>query len=160
VSDAGDLASWSPYACSLATARGRGVRSVNAWEFAGQPMPDATGTAAWVCTRAETWRGDGAQVLAQFHTPAGTYGAVAAKAQDVPACGPRDPHVVAGVLWKSKLGNWFLLAAGSKGTASVRATGGVTGAANGNLLAVRTKQGARAVLKGTLSDGHRVEGLH
>ncbi|MFF7329083.1 hypothetical protein [Streptomyces sp. NPDC008150] len=159
VSGSGDLASWSPYACSLASERGQGVRSVNAWEFAEQPLPDATGTASWVCTRAETWRGDGATALAQFHTPAGTYGALAAKGQDVPACGARDAQVLAGVLWKSKLGNWFLLAAGSRGTESLRATGGVTGSRQGRLLAVRTTKGAQAVLQGTLSDGRKVEGL-
>jgi hypothetical protein len=139
--------------------RSLGVRSVNAWQYAAQPLPDASGAAAWVCTRAETWRGGGERVLAQFRTPGGTYGAVAAKAQDVAACGARDPHVLAGVLWKSAAGNWFLLAAGSKGTETVTATGGVTGSARGGLLAVKTKQGVQAELKGTLGDGSTISGL-
>jgi len=153
------LRTWSPFACSLATVRSRGVRSVNAWQYARQALPDASGTAAWVCTRADTWRGGGTRVLAQFHTPGGAYGAVAAKAENSPACGARDPHVLAGVLWKSGTGAWYLLAAGSRDTASIRATGGVSGAAQGRLLAVRTKQGARAGLKGTLADGRTVTGL-
>ncbi|MFI6929234.1 hypothetical protein [Streptomyces sp. NPDC050287] len=163
---------WAPFACSLSAMRAAGVRSVNAWEFATQPLPDAGettwgsprpqsagGSAAWVCTRAETWRGDGTRVMAQFHTPGGTYGAVAARAQDVPACGPRDPHVLAGVLWKSGTGSWYLLAAGSRGTSSISATGGVRGTANGNLLTVKTRQGAQAGLEGTLESGRSISGL-
>ncbi|MFJ5305797.1 hypothetical protein [Streptomyces sp. NPDC088350] len=159
VSGAETQHAWAPFACSLGAMRSLGVRSVNAWQYAEQPLPDASGAAAWVCTRAETWRGGGERVLAQFHTPGGTYGAVVAKAQDVAACGARDPQVLAGVLWKSAAGNWFLLAAGSEGTQSIRATGGVTGSARGGLLAVKTKQGVQAELKGTLDDGTKIAGL-
>ncbi|MGW3108542.1 hypothetical protein [Streptomyces sp. NPDC001100] len=159
VSGAETQRAWAPFACSLGAMRSLGVRSVNAWQYAQQPLPDASGTAAWVCTRAETWRGGGERVLAQFHTPGGTYGAVAAKAQDVAACGARDPQVLAGVLWKSAAGTWYLLAAGGKDTKSIRATGGVTGSAQGGLLAVRTKQGVQAELNGTLDDGTTVTGL-
>ncbi|WP_437106460.1 hypothetical protein [Streptomyces sp. enrichment culture] len=153
------LRTWAPFACSLRAVRSAGVRSVNAWAFAEQPLPDAGGSAAWVCTRAETWRGGGARVLAQFHTPGGRFGAVTARAEDVPACGAREPRVLAGVLWKSGAGTWYLLAAGSRDTVSVRATGGVEGSARGRLLTVRAEQGARADLKGTLEDGRTVSGL-
>ncbi|MFE9607656.1 hypothetical protein [Streptomyces sp. NPDC006012] len=152
-SGAETLATWAPFACSLAAQRSTGVRSVNAWAYADQALPEATGTAEWVCTRAETWRGDGTSVLAQFHTPGGRYGAVAAKAKDVAACGPRDPHVLAGVLWKSEAGSWYLLAAGSRDTKSIHATGGITASVHGRLLAARAKKGARAELAGTLDDG-------
>ncbi|MFB7597537.1 hypothetical protein [Streptomyces sp. NPDC056160] len=157
---AAGLRAWAPFACSLGAVRGQGVRSVNAWRFAEQPLPGASGTAAWACTRAETWRGGDPRVLAQVRVPGGTYGAVAAKGEDVPACGARDPHVLAGVLWKSRAGTWYLLAAGGKGTASITATGGVTASAQGNLLAVRAKQGARAELKGTLANGGSLTALH
>ncbi len=153
------LRTWQPYACSLGTVRSAGVRTVNTWAFNEQSLPDASGSAAWVCTRAETWRGGGARVLAQFHTPGGRYGAVAAKAENVPACGARDPHVLAGVLWKSEAGDWYLLAAGSRETASIRATGGVSGAARSSLLTVRAEHGARAELKGTLRDGRSLGAL-
>ncbi|KAF3465061.1 hypothetical protein [Streptomyces sp. Tu 3180] len=169
---AGALRTWAPFACSLGAMRSAGVRSVNAWAFAEQPLPGASasgwgssrrkgggGSAVWVCTRAETWRGGGARVLAQFHTPGGRSGVVTAKAEDVPACGAREPRVLAGVLWKSGAGAWYLLAAGSRDTASVRATGGVEGSARGHLLTVRAEQGARADLKGTLEDGRTIGGL-
>ncbi|MGV9555318.1 hypothetical protein [Streptomyces sp. NPDC003522] len=153
------LRTWAPFACSLGEMRAQGVRSVNAWAYARQPLPDAGGRAGWVCTRADTWRGAGSRVLAQFHTPGGLFGAVTARAGDVPACGPRDPHVLAGVLWKSEPGTWYLLAAGDEDTGSVRATGGVRGSGEGNLLAVPAEKGARARLEGTLKDGRAVDGL-
>ncbi|MGW0762654.1 hypothetical protein ACWD1Y_40345 [Streptomyces sp. NPDC002814] len=159
-SGAQPLRTWAPMACSLQAVRSQGVRSVNAWEYARQSLPEANGSAAWVCTRAETWRGGGARVLAQFHTPGGRYGAVAAKAENSPACGPRDPHVLAGVLWRSKAGAWYLLAAGSRDTASITVSGGVSGSAKGYLLAAQAKQGAQARLKGTLRDGRTIDGLH
>ncbi|MFE2045734.1 hypothetical protein ACFXAZ_33425 [Streptomyces sp. NPDC059477] len=154
------LRTWSPYACSMAAVQGQGVRTVNAWSFAEQQLPESGGTASWVCTRAETWRGGGERVLAQFHTPGGAYGAVAAKGENVPACGARDPQVLAGVLWKSGAGSWYLLAAGGRDTASIATTGGVEASAEGNLLSVRTEQGAQAGLEGTLEDGRTIEALH
>ncbi|GAB7063383.1 hypothetical protein JCM12681A_50930 [Streptomyces mexicanus] len=156
---AAGLRDWAPYACSLGAMRGQGVRSVNAWPYAEQPLPDGSGTATWVCTRAETWRGDDPRVLAQFLTPGGTTGAVAAKGEDVPACGARAPHVLAGVLWKSQQGSWYLLAAGDEDTASLTTTGGVEATAQGRLLTVRTRQGATADLKGTLRDGSPLRAL-
>ncbi|MGW3283227.1 hypothetical protein ACWDR3_01115 [Streptomyces sp. NPDC001002] len=153
------LRTWAPYACSLGAVRSAGVRSVNAWAYADQSLPDASGTAEWVCTRAETWRGGGTRVLAQFHTPGGVYGAVAAKAENVAACGPKDPNVLAGVLWKSEAGGWYLLASGSRGTSSISATGGISATAQGGQLAARAQQGAQAELKGTLADGRTISGL-
>ncbi|MEU5362722.1 hypothetical protein ABZ354_04345 [Streptomyces sp. NPDC005925] len=153
------LRAWAPYACSLDAVRSAGVRSVNTWEYADQRLPDASGRASWVCTRAETWRGGGERVLAQFHAPGGTLGTVAAQAENVTACGAKDPHVLAGVLWKSPADRWYLLAAGSRDTESIRTTGAVSGSGRGNVLAVRAEQGARAALKGTLRDGRTVGGL-
>ncbi|KUN05405.1 hypothetical protein AQI95_15835 [Streptomyces yokosukanensis] len=160
VSDAAGRTAWAPFACSLAAERSVGVRSVNAWTFAEQPLPDGSGAAEWMCTRAETWRGDGTGALAQFRTPGGRVAAVVAKGTDARSCGPRDPHALAGVLWKSAAGHWYLLAAGDKDTATIQAGGGVTAAAQGQFLVARARQGARAALKGTLTDGRAVSGLH
>lgn len=153
------LRAWEPYACSLAAMRSAGVRSVNAWAYAEQPLPGGDGEAEWLCTRGETWRGTGARVLAQFLSPGARYGAVAARAEDAPACGERQPDVLAGVLWKSAGGSWYLLAAGSDGVESVKATGGIEGEAEERLLSVRAEKGARADLTGTLEDGGSVGGL-
>jgi hypothetical protein len=153
------LRGWAPYACWLGSMRSAGVRTVNAWTYARQGLPDGTGSADWVCTRAETWRGGGERVLAQFRTPGAAQAAVVAKAQNVSACGARDPHVLAGVLWKAQTGDWYLLAAGARDTESIRATGAVRGTSRGSLLTVRARQGARAELEGTLESGRSIDGL-
>ncbi|GAA0646565.1 hypothetical protein GCM10009535_25280 [Streptomyces thermocarboxydovorans] len=153
------LRTWAPYACSLGLLRSAGVRSVNAWAYAHQPLPHTGNEATWLCTRAETWRGEGARVLAQFHTPGGRFGAVAARAESVPACGPRKPEVLAGVLWKSSKGSWYLLAAGSPGTTSVRATGGIEASAEGRMLTAKARRGAQADLSATLKGGDSIRGL-
>ncbi|MGW4225354.1 hypothetical protein ACWEG1_18050 [Streptomyces bauhiniae] len=154
------LRAWAPFACSLAAERAAGVRGVNAWAFAEQPLPDASGAGQWVCTRAETWRGDGTAALAQFRTPGGPAGAVVAKGTDTTACGPRDPHVLAGVLWKSSGGHWYLLAAGSRDVTSIRSSGGVTASGQGQLLVAKAERGAQAQLAGTLEGGRKISGLH
>ncbi|MFF3754055.1 hypothetical protein ACFYYH_26925 [Streptomyces sp. NPDC002018] len=162
VSAAADRAAWARTACLLPTVRSHGVRSVNSWEYARQPLPESNGTALWLCTRAETWRGTGDRVLAQFQAPAERKtapGAVAARAEDTPACGVREPRVLAGVLWKSRGGRWYVLAAGSERVASLEVSGGVEGRAKGRLLAVRSKEGAEAALYGRDGEGGRVDAL-
>ncbi|WP_455356329.1 hypothetical protein [Streptomyces sp. SYSU K217416] len=156
------LAGWARTACLLPAVRSHGVRSVNTWQYAKQRLPESNGTAAWLCTRAETWRGPGSRVLAQFHAPsaqASAPGAIAARAEDSPACGEREPRVLAGVLWKSRGGQWYVLAAGSAQFASIATSGGVKGSGPGNRLAVRAAEGARAELNGRLEDGTQVGAL-
>ncbi|MFD7493443.1 hypothetical protein ACFV8T_13640 [Streptomyces sp. NPDC059832] len=158
--------SWARTACLLPAVRSYGVRSVNSWQYAEQPLPEGDGSARWLCTRAETWRGTGSRVLAQFQAPSapavatgGPPGTVAARAEDSPACGARDPRVLAGVLWKSQGGRWYVLAAGSEQFASLIASGGVEGHSDSRLLAVPARAGDRARLNGTLTDGSRAGGL-
>ncbi|SED83491.1 hypothetical protein SAMN05216483_4654 [Streptomyces sp. 2131.1] len=155
--------SWARTACLLPEVRSHGVRTVNSWAYARQPLPEDGGTAQWLCTRAETWRGTGSRVIAQFQAPAARPsepGAVAARAEDAPECGARAPRVLAGVLWKSPGGRWYVLAAGSEQFASLATSGGVTGSARGRLLAVPAEAGARPRLEGRLKDGGRVVALH
>lgn len=158
-------AAWARTACLLPAVRSHGVRTVNSWQYASQTLPESNGGARWVCTRADTWRGTDSRVLAQFHAPSAkagttpTAGAVAARAENTAACGAREPRVLAGVLWKSRGGRWYVLAAGGGEFRSVRTTGGVTGEARGRLLAVRARPGDRAELDGRLADGTRVGAL-
>ncbi|MFJ9027342.1 hypothetical protein ACIRQP_02210 [Streptomyces sp. NPDC102274] len=161
VSAPADRAAWARTACLLPAMRSHGVRSVNSWPYARQPLPESNGTATWLCTRAETWRGPGSRVLAQFQAPSenAVPGAVAARAEDSPACGVRESQVLAGVLWKSRGGKWYVLAAGSGRLGSIEVSGGVRAGASGNLLAVRAEEGARAELYGRAPDGTRVDAL-
>ncbi|WP_373689064.1 hypothetical protein [Streptomyces sp. Rer75] len=156
------LLSWERTACRLPLMTGRGVRSVNIWRFGVQRLPERGGRAAWLCTRAETWRGRGSRVLAQFQpwtTRRGAAGAVAATADGSPVCGPRAPRVLAGVLWKARSGRWFLLAAGSRQVTGIVASGGVRGRSHGRALTLRAKPGAHATLKGRLTNGTRLDAL-
>ncbi|MDI3403153.1 hypothetical protein [Streptomyces cavernicola] len=153
------LTSWARTACLLGTVSSNGVREVNSWPYAAQRLPEGNGTATWVCTRAETWRGAGSRTLAQFQAPGKETGAIAARAQDSPACGAREPRVLAGVLWKSRAGNWHLLAAGSKDVTSIAVTGGAKGTARGNVLTTPVRKGARARLTGLVADGTKVSAL-
>nr|WP_245641083.1 hypothetical protein [Streptomyces megasporus] len=150
-------------ACRLPVSAGRGVRTVNVWPFAVQRLPEGAGRARWVCVRADTWRGTGSRVLAQFLPPAGephAPGAVAARAEDGPACGVREERVLSGVLWKAPSDTWYLLAAGSDEVASISVTGGVTHDAVGRTLAVAVERGVRAELSASLVDGGRLAALH
>ncbi|MFB7178299.1 hypothetical protein ACFCYI_11385 [Streptomyces sp. NPDC056257] len=154
VTEAAELGDWSKIACLLPSVRSHGVRTVNAWTYAKQPLPEGDGTATWLCTRAETWQGAADRVQAQFLAPGSATAAQAAKSEGSAACGPREPRVLAGVLWKSRAGQWYVLAAGSAQFASLSVSGGgVSGAANGNRLAVKAPAGAQVDLSGKLTDG-------
>ncbi|MFD9306847.1 hypothetical protein ACFWCB_29980 [Streptomyces sp. NPDC060048] len=156
VTEGAELAEWSRIACLLPSVRSHGVRTVNAWTYAKQPLPEGDGTATWLCTRAETWQGTADRVQAQFLAPGAPLAAQAAKAEGTPACGPREPRVLAGVLWKSKAGQWYVLAAGSAQFTSLTVGGGqVSGVAVGNRLAVKAPAGAQVELSGKLTDGSK-----
>ncbi|MCF3963316.1 hypothetical protein L1885_16985 [Streptomyces fuscigenes] len=163
-------ASWARSACLLPTMRAHGVKSVNAWRYAEQPLPDGEGTADWVCTRGETWRGTDSRIMAQFQAPlpasasgsgqGGNPGAITATATGSPACGPKAPEALAGALWKSKAGAWYLLGAGSEQVTSLTASGGVRATVPGRLMSVPAEEGSKARLKGTLADGDSLDTLH
>ncbi|MCY0950907.1 hypothetical protein OTB16_15625 [Streptomyces sp. H27-S2] len=160
VTEAAELGDWQRIACLLPSVRSHGVRTVNAWTYAKQPLPEGGGTAAWLCTRAETWQGAADRVQAQFLAPGAPLAAQAARAEGTLACGPREPRVLAGVLWQSRAGQWYVLAAGSAQFASLSASGGgVSGSANGNRLAVKAPAGAQVDLSGRLTDGSKAGSL-
>ncbi|MGP3685566.1 hypothetical protein ACTVZO_12765 [Streptomyces sp. IBSNAI002] len=160
VTEAAELGDWSRIACLLPSVRSHGVRTVNAWTYAKQPLPEGDGTATWLCTRAETWQGSADRVQAQFLAPGAPLAAQAARSEGSPACGPREPRVLAGVLWKSRAGQWYVLAAGSAQFASLSVSGGgVSGSANGNRLAVKAPAGAQVDLSGKLTDGTKAGAL-
>lgn len=148
--------SWAHVGCQLASARGQGVRSVNSWAYADQTLPEGAGDTQWTCVRAETWRGAGSRTTVQFQPPGSdpdAPGTVVARSQDSPACGPRNPQVLAGALWKAPSGQWYLLAGGGGQVSSISATGDVRGTAVGDALALPAPPNAHAKLTGHLLDG-------
>lgn len=153
-------------ACHFPALLGSGVKSVNSWEFARQKLPEGDGEAAWVCTRAETWRGTGSRVMAQFQPPtreAGRPGAAASRADGSPSCGRRDHAVLTGVLWKSRAGGWYVLAAADDGVVRLEARGeGIEGSpatSDAPTLAAPARPGVRAELSGERADGSRARPL-
>jgi hypothetical protein len=149
------LVSWAHSACRLSELRGQGVKAVNDWEFADTRLPEGAGEASWTCDRADTWRGPGI-ALVQFVPPAakaGAPGTLAGQQADGNACSRFDQHVMAGVMWKSPAERWYLLAAGSRDTASIKATNGVDATAQGSFLATPAPRGTRATLTGRLDNG-------
>ncbi|MER8043150.1 hypothetical protein [Streptomyces sp. NPDC094032] len=151
---------WARTACQLGAVRSHGVRAVNSWTYAGQELPEGGGRAEWLCARAETWRGTGSRALALFRAPGATgTAALAARSEGTPACGAREPRVLAGVVWQAPSRQWYVVAAGTGDFASLTVSGGVKGRTEGHLLAVRAAPGSRADLTGTLADGTRVSAL-
>ncbi|MEW1862690.1 hypothetical protein AB0399_20345 [Streptomyces sp. NPDC088194] len=149
------LVSWAHSACRLVELRGQGVKAVNDWEFADTALPEGAGDASWTCDRADTWRGPGI-ALVQFVPPAAKadeLGTLAGQQADGNACSRFDQHVMAGVMWKSPADHWYLLAAGSRDTASITATHGVNATSEGPFLATPAARGTRAALTGRLTDG-------
>lgn len=155
------LRSWAHTACRLGSLRGAGVRSVNNWAFAEQPLPEGGGKATWICTRAETWRGPGT-VAVEFLPPAvrpADPGRIAGRAAGTAACGRFGPHVVADVHWQAKSGKWYLLAAGSREVAGLDARGGVRATGRTGTLAAPAGRDTRAEVVGRLRDGRSVRAL-
>ncbi|PVE04856.1 hypothetical protein Y717_09285 [Streptomyces scopuliridis RB72] len=149
------LLSWARTACALRTLRGSGVRAVNNWVFAEQPLPESGGRAAWVCTRADTWRGPG-RILVQFQRPASVPtapGTVVAEAGNTASCGRFGQHILAGTRWKSPSGKWFLLAAGSRDVTRIEAVGSVRANASATTLAVRAPREGSVRLSARLTGG-------
>lgn len=151
------LANVARTACNLSSMSGLGTRSVNVWRYATQRLPEDNGHASWVCARADTWRGTDGRALALFLPPVSEPGAqgapVGQSGRDGGACGRGMPRVLAGALWKSTAGHWYLLAAGSRDVTRIKAAGGVTGTSKGPTMAVRAEQGARAELSAVLDSG-------
>jgi hypothetical protein len=155
------LASWAHSACRLGELRGQGVRSVSDWEFARTPLPESAGEASWTCDRADTWRGPGEAAVAFLAPGAGaaTPSSVVGRQQDGSACSRYGRHVMAGVMWRSPSGHWYLLAAGSRDVTRITAARGVTATAYGPYLAVPAARTARPTLTGRLAGGGTVTPL-
>jgi hypothetical protein len=156
---------WARTACHLPSVGGEGVRAVNVWEFARQTLPGGAGTARWVCTRAETWRGAGTRAMTQFQGPptpgaaAVEPGAVTARSADGTACGDRAPGVLTGARWRSPDGDWYLLAAGSPQVTAISAEGGVTGRTEGRTLVLPAPADGETDLTADLPDGTTLPAL-
>ncbi|MFI5709627.1 hypothetical protein [Kribbella sp. NPDC051620] len=140
------LLSWAKTACGLEALQGQGVRSANNWIFAQQSLPGG-GVGNWVCTRSDTWNGNG-WASAELLAP-GTPALPAGKAVDTAACSRFDQNVLASAYWKAPTGGSYLLAAGSRRVDRISLNGHTY---KGNLVA-QPSSSARANLTAHLSTG-------
>ncbi|MFE2022271.1 hypothetical protein ACFW9O_29965 [Streptomyces sp. NPDC059499] len=148
------LVAWARTACSLRELRHTGVRAVNHWQFARQPLPGSRSTADWVCTRADTWRGPG-RVLVQFVPPSAPV-EVVSDLRNTASCSRFGRHVVAGTRWRSPAGAWYVLAAGSRAVHRIELAGSVRGVSDSPTLAVRAPRDAVFRVSAELRDGGAV----
>ncbi|MER5312050.1 hypothetical protein ABT034_30145 [Streptomyces sp. NPDC002773] len=155
------LAAWAPAACSLAGLHGTGVRAVNRWEYAEQPLPERAGRALWVCSRVDTWEGSG-RVSVSLTAPAGpaaTGPRTVTELRDTAACSRFGQHVLAGAYWTAPSGTRYFLAAGSRRLTGITVDGAVTATARGPVLSAKAAGTDVPVrLTGRLPDGSTVPG--
>ncbi|MFD3726089.1 hypothetical protein [Streptomyces sp. NPDC058671] len=155
------LAAWAPAACWLAALHGTGVRSVNRWEYAEQPLPERAGRALWVCSRVDTWEGSG-RISVSLTAPAdraGTEPRTVTELPDTAACSRFGQHVLAGAYRTAPSGTRYFLAAGSRRLTGVTADGAVTARTRGPVLSTAADAADGPVrLTGSLPDGSAILG--
>ncbi|MFJ3902823.1 hypothetical protein [Streptomyces sp. NPDC090025] len=153
------LAAWAHSACSLAGLRDSGVRSVNRWEFAEQPLPGQAGRALWVCARADAWEGAG-RVAVTLEVPGRVLPVTTVR--DTAACGRFGQDILAGTYWSAPGGPRYFLAAGSRRVVGVTVTGAVRAGARGRVFAAPAGPPGTSTaplrLTGTLPDGSTLPG--
>ncbi|MFE3166045.1 hypothetical protein ACFXI4_24040, partial [Streptomyces sp. NPDC059224] len=134
---------------------------MNAWDFAGQDLPDGGGQAVWTCARADSWRGPG-DVRVGLRTsrdgPAEPVRTVAG-ARSTGACSRFGQHVVAATGRRSPKGRCFVLAAGSRAVTSLRLTGDVFATQDGRTPARPAPGQPHVTVRAWLATGHDLDGL-
>ena len=104
----------SRVACGLPSLEGQGVKQINTWVFAQQPLPASQGLASWVCVRADQWSGTGS-ATSQFLPPSTQAPAtVTGTEADGRTCSALDQNVVAQARWRAPDGKTYLLVAGTR----------------------------------------------
>ncbi|MFD8706478.1 hypothetical protein ACFV1W_28400 [Kitasatospora sp. NPDC059648] len=105
------LQAWARAGCAVPDGS-PGVRQLNLWAFAVQPLPQNAGSAAWFCLRADRWTGEGsaatAVLLPSARGPQRTGGGPGR------SCSRFEQDTVAWTWWRSPQGAEYVLAAGSR----------------------------------------------
>ncbi|ALV38058.1 hypothetical protein AS200_42990 [Streptomyces sp. CdTB01] len=155
------LVAWGHLACALGSLGDAGVRSVNAWDFAEQHLPDSGGTAVWTCARADTWSGPG-EVTVTLRTSRDTPTAPArtvARARSTAACSRFGQNVAATTGWRSPRGHWYVLAAGSRAVTRLSVSGDASATKEGRTLDAPASHSPRTRVLATLSTGEQLNAL-
>ncbi|MFJ9541238.1 hypothetical protein ACIRPX_28770 [Streptomyces sp. NPDC101225] len=155
------LLAWAHTVCALGSPGNAGVRSVNAWDFAEQNLPDHGGTAVWSCARADTWSGPG-DVTVTLRTSRDLPSAPArtvARARSTAACSRFGQNIAATTGWQSPGGHWYVLAAGSRAVTRLSVSGDVSATKRGRTLDLPVSHKPRTRVRATLATGEQVNAL-
>ncbi|MEV7028577.1 hypothetical protein AB0O00_41485, partial [Kitasatospora sp. NPDC093558] len=154
------LQAWAHGGCAVPDGT-PGVKQLELWAFAVQPLPQNAGTAAWMCLRADRWNGDGsaatAVLLPSARGPQRTGGGQGR------ACSRFEQDTVGSTWWRSPQGTEFLLAAGSRRVARLTVKGPDWSAdrpAPDHILAVDRPARAAVQVEAVLDSGTRITPLH
>ncbi|MFE2410327.1 hypothetical protein ACFXDE_18505 [Kitasatospora sp. NPDC059408] len=153
------LVAWAHGGCAVPDAT-PGVKQLELWAFAVQPLPQNAGTAAWTCLRADRWNGDGSAattvLLPSARGPQRTGGGQGR------ACSRFEQDTVGSTWWRSPQGTQFLLAAGSRRVTRLTVKGPDWSAdrpAPDHTLALERPAPATAQVEAVLDNGARITPL-
>ncbi|WP_416873846.1 hypothetical protein [Kitasatospora sp. SC0581] len=154
------LLAWSRAGCAVPDGT-PGVKQLNLWAFAVQPLPQNAGSASWVCLRADRW--DGAGSAATAVVLPGARGAQRTGGGPGRACGRFERDAVAWTWWRSPHGTEFVLAAGSRRVTRLTVKGSGWSAdrpAPDRTLAVERPARAAVQVEALLDNGARIDPPH
>ncbi|MFJ8434061.1 hypothetical protein ACIQ9P_22435 [Kitasatospora sp. NPDC094019] len=150
------LLAWARAGCAAPDGT-PGVKQLNLWTFAVQPLPQNAGSASWVCLRADRWTGGGsaatAVLLPAAPGPQRTGGGPGR------SCSRFEQDTVGWTWWRSPQGTEFLLAAGSRRVARLAVKGpdwSVDRPVPDHTLAVERPTRTNAQVEGVLDGGTRI----
>lgn len=154
------LLAWARAGCAVPDGT-PGVKQLNLWAFAVQPLPQNAGSASWVCLRSDRWTGEGsaatAVLLPTARGPQRTGGGPGR------ACSRFEQDVVGWAWWRSPQGAEFLLAAGSRRVSRLAVKGPDWSAdrpAPDHTLAVERPARATVQVEAALDGGARISPPH
>ncbi|MER7848722.1 hypothetical protein ABTZ03_32835 [Kitasatospora sp. NPDC096077] len=154
------LQAWARAGCAVPDGT-PGVKQLNLWAFAVQPLPQNAGSAAWFCLRADRWTGEGsaatAVLLPTARGPQRTGGGPGR------ACSRFEQDTVAWTWWHSPQGPDYLLAAGSRRVARLTAKGPDWSADRptpDRTLAVERPARSTVQVEAVLDNGNRITPPH
>ncbi|MFF7988990.1 hypothetical protein ACFZDG_04235 [Kitasatospora xanthocidica] len=154
------LLAWARAGCAVPDGK-PGVKRLNLWTFAVQPLPQNAGSASWVCLRADRWNGDGSAASAVV-LPA-VRGAQRTGGGPGRACSRFEQDTVASTWWRSPQGTEYLLAAGSRRVTRLTVKGpdwSADRAVPDRVLAVERPARAAVQVEALLDNGARIGPPH
>ncbi|MFB8205088.1 hypothetical protein [Kitasatospora purpeofusca] len=154
------LQAWARAGCTAPDGT-PGVKQLNLWAFAVQPLPQNAGSASWVCLRADRWTGEGSAATAVLLPAA--QGAQRTGGGPGRSCSRFEQDTVGWAWWRSPQGTEFLLVAGSRRVTRLTVKGPDWSADRpvpDHTLAVERPARGNVQVEGVLDGGTRIGPQH